>query len=215
MWLELLIGTLFSVNILLITVLETGGFNFAPISAIDLCSLSVGAGGCLFYNDNALTMYNTGKSIIRVKFKYLKITSVGGTSIFQGLVIAQKSGQNGNIIHLSNASVTDHNWHEYNQILAANTNKASNANGSRIGLSAGGLDTGETGPSWSIADFHFEILGALFAPADFVSTTGTTRNIPDLSGQGKDATLSGQLGTVKTDNDIKVAKLKEYFTANS
>ena len=183
--------------------------------AIDLRSVSVGGGGCLFYNDNALTMYNTGKAIIRAKFKYLKITSAGGTSIFYGLVIAQKTGQNGNIIHLSNESVTDHNWHEYNQILTANTNKASNANGSRIGISAGGLASGETGPSWSIADFHFEILGALFAPADFVITTGTTRNIPDLSGQGKDATLSGQPATVKTDNDIKVAKLKEYFTANS
>lgn len=184
--------------------------------AIDLRSTTIlGGGGCLFYNDNALTMYNTGKAIIRVKFKYLKITAVGGTSLYTGLTIAQTSGQNGEIIHLNNGSVTDHNWHEYNQILTANTNAASNANGSRIGLSASGLASGETGASWSIADFHFEILGALFAPADFVITTGTTRNIPDLSGQGKDATLSGQPATVKTDNDIKVAKLKEYFTANS
>ena len=183
--------------------------------AIDLRSASVGGGGCLFYNDNALTMYNTGKAVIRSKFKYLKITAVGGTSPYTGITVAQTTGQNGAIIHLDNGSVTDHNWHEYNQILTANTNKASNANGARIGLSAGGLASGETGPSWSIADFHFEILGALFAPADFVITTGTTRNIPDLSGQGKDATLSGQPATVKTDNDIKVAKLKEYFTANT
>ena len=184
--------------------------------AIDLRSASVlGGGGCLFYNDNALTMYNTGKAVIRAKFKYLKITAVGGTSPYTGITIAQTTGQNDAIIHLNNGSVTDHNWHEYSQILTANTNKASNANGARIGLSAGGLDKGETGASWSIADFHFEILGALFAPADFVITTGTTRNIPDLSGQGKDATLSGQPATVKTDNDIKVAKLKEYFTANT
>ena len=184
--------------------------------AVDLCSTTIlGGGGCLFYNDNALTMYNTGKAVIRAKFKYLKITAVGGTSLYTGLTIAQTTGQNDAIIHLNNGSVTDHNWHEYNQILTANTNKASNANGSRVGLSAGGLASGETGPSWSIADFHFDILGALFAPADFVITTGTTRNIPDLSGQGKDATLSGQPATVKTGNDIKVAKLKEYFTANS
>lgn len=184
--------------------------------AVDLRSTTIlGGGGCLFYNDNALTMYNTGKAVIRAKFKYLKITAVGGTSPYTGLTIAQTSGQNNAIIHLDNGSVSDHNWHEYNQILTANTNAASNANGSRIGLSAGGLASGETGASWSIADFHFEILGALFAPADFVITTGTTRNIPDLSGQGKDATLSGQPATVKTDNDIKVAKLKEYFTANS
>lgn len=185
--------------------------------AVDLCSTItiLNGGGGLFYNDNALTMYNTGKAVIRVKFKYLKITAVGGTSLYTGLTIAQTSGANDAIIHLNNGSVSDHNWHEYNQILTANTNKASNANGSRIGLSAGGLASGETGASWSIADFHFEILGALFAPADFVITTGTTRNIPDLSGQGKDATLSGQPATVKTDNDIKVAKLKEYFTANT
>lgn len=184
--------------------------------AVDLRSTTIlGGGGCLFYNDNALTMYNTGKAIIRAKFKYLKITAVGGTSPYTGLTIAQTTGQNAAIIHLDNGSVTDHNWHEYNQILTANTNAASNANGSRIGLSAGGLASGETGASWSIADFHFEILGALFAPADFVITTGTTRNIPDLSGQGKDATLSGQPATVKTGNDIKVAKLKEYLTANT
>ena len=184
--------------------------------AVDLRSTTIlGGGGCLFYNDNALTMYNTGKAVIRAKFKYLKITAVGGTSLYTGLTIAQTTGQNDAIIHLDNGSVTDHNWHEYNQILTANTNKASNANGSRIGLSAGGLASGETGASWSIADFHFDILGALFAPADFVITTGTTRNIPDLSGQGKDATVSGNLGTVKTDNDIKIAKLKEYFTANT
>lgn len=184
--------------------------------AVDLRSTTIlGGGGCLFYNDNALTMYNTGKAVIRAKFKYLKITAAGGTSLYTGLTIAQTTGQNGEIIHLDNGSVSDHNWHDYNQILTANTKDASNANGSRIGLSAGGLASGETGPSWSIADFHFEILGALFAPADFVITTGTTRNIPDLSGQGKDATLSGQPATVKTGNDIKVAKLKEYFTANT
>lgn len=184
--------------------------------AIDLRSASViGGAGSLFYNDNALTMYNTGKAIIRAKFKYLKITSITDNSPYLGFTVGQITGNNGAIVHIDNRDVVDHNWHEYNQILAANTNRASNDVGGRIGISAGGLASGETGASWSIADFHFEILGALFAPADFVITTGTTRNIPDLSGQGKDATLSGNLGTVKTDNDIKIAKLKEYFTANT
>ena len=184
--------------------------------AVDLRSTTIlNGGGCLFYNDNALTMYNTGKAVIRVKFKYLKITSVGGTSPYTGLTIAQTSGQNDAIIHLSNESVTDHNWHEYNQILTANTNKASNANGSRIGLSASGLASGETGPSWSIADFHFEILGALFAPADYMITTGTTRNVPDNSGNGFDATITGNLGTFKTTKDNYMLKMKQYFTANS
>ena len=184
--------------------------------AVDLRSTTIlGGGGCLFYNDNALTMYNTGKAVIRVKFKYLKITSVGGTSPYTGLTIAQTSGENDAIIHLNNGSVTDHNWHEYNQILTANTNKASNANGSRIGLSAGGLASGETGPSWSIADFHFEILGALFAPADYMITTGTTRNVPDNSGNGFDATITGNLGTFKTTKDNYMLKMKQYFTANS
>lgn len=184
--------------------------------AIDLRSTTIlGGGGCLFYNDNALTMYNTGKAIIRVKFKYLKITAIGGTSPYTGLTIAQTSGQNDSIIHLDNGSVTDHNWHEYNQILTANTNKATSANGSRIGISAGGLASGETGPSWSIADFHFEILGALFAPADYMITTGTTRNVPDNSGNGFDATITGNLGTFKTTKDNYMLKLKQYFTANS
>lgn len=185
--------------------------------AIDLRSSSViGGEGGLFYNDEALTMYNTGKVIVRAKFKYLKITNITDVSPFLGFSVGQITGRNGAIIHIDNFDVKDHDWHEYNQILTANTNLAwiSTAN-SRIGISAGGLTSDETGPSWSIADFHFEILGALYAPADFVITTGTTRNIPDLSGQGKDATLSGQPATVKTGNDIKVAKLKEYFTANS
>ncbi len=185
--------------------------------AVDCRMNTIIAGyGCL-YNDVAnFNLYNRGKMYFRCKFKGLKITNNVSGGIYQGVMFASYSGQ-GQLYHVPNSAVNNHEWHSYDSgILTIDLSKiTTNLGGSAIGFSVGGLEANETGPSWSIADLHFDILGALFAPADFVITTGTTRNMPDLSGQGKDATLSGNLGTVKTDNDIKIAKLKEYLTANS
>lgn len=185
--------------------------------AVDCRMNTIIAGyGCLYNDVTNFNLYNRGKMYFRCKFKGLKITNNLSYGPYQGIMFSSYSGQ-GQLYHVPNGTVNDHEWHNYDSgIQTVDLSKiTTNLAGSVIGFSAGGLEANETGPSWSIADLHFDILGALFAPADFVITTGTTRNIPDLSGQGKDATLSGNFGTVKTDNDIRVAKLKEYFTANS
>lgn len=51
---------------------------------------------------------------------------------------------------------------------------------------------------------------------NYTILNGSSRFIPDVSGNGQDATVETKFnGTIGGDADISIAKLKEYFTANS
>ena len=57
---------------------------------------------------------------------------------------------------------------------------------------------------------------ALLILENYTILNGSSRFIPDVSGNGQDATVGSYLnGTISGDADISIAKLKEYFTANS
>lgn len=57
---------------------------------------------------------------------------------------------------------------------------------------------------------------ALLLLENYTILNGSSRFIPDVSGNGQDATVETKLkGTIGGDADISIAKLKEYFTANS
>lgn len=185
--------------------------------AVDCRMNTIIAGyGCLYNDVTNFNLYNRGKMYFRCKFKGLKITNNLSYGPYQGIMFSSYSGQ-GQLYHVPNGTVNDHEWHNYDSgiqtvdLSEITTNLASSV----IGFSAGGLEANETGPSWSIADLHFDILGAVFAPADYMITTGTTRNVPDNSGNGLDASITGNLGTFKTTKDNYMSKLKQYFTANS
>ena len=57
---------------------------------------------------------------------------------------------------------------------------------------------------------------ALLILENYTILNGSSRFIPDVSGNGQDATVGTFYdGTISGDADISIAKLKEYFTANS
>ena len=57
---------------------------------------------------------------------------------------------------------------------------------------------------------------ALLMLENYTILNGSSRFIPDVSGNGQDATVETKFnGTIGGDADISIAKLKEYFTANS
>ena len=57
---------------------------------------------------------------------------------------------------------------------------------------------------------------ALLLLENYTILNGSSRFIPDVSGNGQDATVETKFnGTIGGDADISIAKLKEYFTANS
>ena len=57
---------------------------------------------------------------------------------------------------------------------------------------------------------------ALLILENYTILNGSSRFIPDVSGNGQDATVETKFnGTIGGDADISIAKLKEYFTANS
>ena len=57
---------------------------------------------------------------------------------------------------------------------------------------------------------------ALLLLESYTILNGSSRFIPDVSGNGQDATVETKFnGTIGGDADISIAKLKEYFTANS
>ena len=57
---------------------------------------------------------------------------------------------------------------------------------------------------------------ALLILENYTILNGSSRFIPDISGNGQDATVGSFVsGTISGDADISIAKLKEYFTANS
>lgn len=57
---------------------------------------------------------------------------------------------------------------------------------------------------------------ALLMLENYTILNGSSRFIPDVSGNGQDATVGSYFdGTISGDADISIAKFKEYFTANS
>ena len=57
---------------------------------------------------------------------------------------------------------------------------------------------------------------ALLILENYTILNGSSRFIPDISGNGQDARVGSYVGgTISGDADISIAKLKEYFTANS